>query len=65
MTTDFLKIESKNSYGDYSKKEFVNPTCKEAVNEFVETLYQLGFSPYQVYSTLSEKAELIKEKILS
>lgn len=65
MATDFLKIESKNSYGDYSSKEFVNPTCKEAIHEFVESLYQLGFSPYQVYSALSEEAELIKEKILS
>ena len=65
MATDFLKIESKNSYGDYSNKEFVNPTCKEAVHEFVKTLYQLGFSPYQVYSALSEEVELIKEKILS
>lgn len=65
MTTDFLKIESKNSYGDYSNKEFVNPTCKEAIHEFVASLYQLGFSPYQVYASLSEEAELIKDKILS
>ena len=65
MTTDFLKIESKNSYGDYSNKEFINPTCKEAIHEFVASLYQLGFSPYQVYAALSEEAELIKDKILS
>lgn len=65
MATDFLKIESKNSYGDYSNKEFVNPTCKEAIHEFVASLYQLGFSPYQVYAALSEEAELIKDKILS
>lgn len=64
MTTDFLKIESKNSYGDHTVKEFVNPTCKEAIHEFAESLYQLGFSPYQVYAALSEEAELIKDKIL-
>ena len=65
MATDFLKIECKNSYGDHSTKEFINPTCKEAMHEFAESLYQLGFSPYQVYAALSEEAELVKEKILS
>ena len=64
MTTDFLKIESKNSYGDHTIKEFVNPTCKEAIHEFVESLYQLGFSPYQVYAALSEEKELIKDEFL-
>lgn len=64
MTTDFLKIESKNSYGDHTIKEFVNPTCKEAIHEFVESLNQLGFSPYQVYAALSEEKELIKDEIL-
>ena len=65
MTTDFLKIESKNSYGDHTVKEFVNPTCKEAVHEFVESLYQLGFSPYQVDAARSEEKVVIKDEILS
>ena len=46
MTTDFLKIDSKSSYGDHTAKEFVNTTCEEATHAFVESLYQLGFFPY-------------------
>ena len=64
MTTDFLKIDSKSSYGDHTAKEFVNTTCEEATHAFVESLYQLGFSPYQVYAALSEEKELIKDEIL-
>lgn len=64
MATDFLKIESKNSYGDYSNKEFINPTCEEAMHAFAETLNQLGFSPMQVFTALAGEAELVKNKIL-
>lgn len=65
MATDFLKIESMNSYGDYSNKKFVNPTCEEAVHAFAASLYQLGFSPIQVFNALAGEAELVKDKILS
>lgn len=61
---DFFEASVNNSYGDMLETQVQNPTKEEVVRFTVQALELLGYSPRQIYDTLFNEAEHIKNTIL-